>query len=110
MGGWGRDLGTFLSPAAGTAARAAAAEPQNGSEHGLSLLSLANKLLPPAPLQAVVGKGRPSALPPAVSFKQVQRGRVSEEVKDNGNKRAEVALCLAFVRSAGGPVTVLVHL
>ena len=106
----GAGSGDIPEPAAGTAARAAAAEPQNGSEHGLSLLSLANKLLPPAPLWAVVGKGRPSALPPAVSFKQVQRGRVSEEVKDNGNKSAEVALCLVFVWSAGGPVTVLVHL
>lgn len=40
-----------------------------------------------------------SSPPPAASFEQVQRGRVSEEAKDKGNKSAEVALGQASVRS-----------
>lgn len=70
--GVGRALQTFLSPAgrqavaaAGTAAKTAAAEPQNGSERGLSLLGSGRQppVHPPATLRAVVGRGRHSALP-----------------------------------------------
>ena len=77
--GVGRALQTFLSPAgrqaaaaAGTAAKTAAAEPQNGSERGLSLLGSGRQppVQPPATLRAVVGRGRHSALP--CSFEQMQ--------------------------------------
>lgn len=63
--GGGRVLGTFLSRAAGTAARAAAAEPQNGSEYVWPLPPCAwqtTSAAPPPPPPPCYIAGRHSAL------------------------------------------------
>lgn len=58
-------------------------------------VGLADSLLLPSYLLAVVGRDR--------DLGRCRGGRVSREVKNNGFRRVEVALCLAFVGTEKRP-------